>query len=272
VVDRPIDKSCATYSGTRPQLKQSDLDFRETRFTMDRNDGIVRWSPCPARDEFLTINLAQRVLQIYEPKGHARPGLFEYQKVSKFHDFPHLSAYDWSPTIPALVALGTTHGEVHLLRVDDDSNSYITLPLKLQRLCQSVAFNTTGLLAVGLDRVRNDSCLQVWDINQRLAGWDPKQPGWNVSAMALEPRKLEASLSITSVRFFEDQPQTLAVGVKNQSVKIHDLRGCIFKSCYFAHLLTYQQIQIQRLSHSKPVVTTTWPSTMLIPTISHLLP
>lgn len=211
---------------------------------MDRNEGIVRWSPSPARDEFLTINLNQRVLQIYEPRGQARPGLFEYQKVSKYHDFPHLSTYDWSPTIRGLVALGTSHGEVHLLRVDDDSNAYITLPLKLQRLCQSVAFNTTGLLAVGLDRVRNDSCLQIWDVNQRLTGWDPKQPGWNVPAMTLDPRKLEASLSITSVRFFEDQPQTLVVGVKNQSVKIHDLRGCAPFQYHLFHILTVFQIPL----------------------------
>ena len=202
---------------------------------MDRNEGIVRWSPSPTRDEFLTFNNNQRVIQIYEPKGHAKPGQFEYQKVSKFNDFPHLSTYDWSPTIAGLVALGTSNGEVHLLRVNDDSNSYITLPLKLQRLCQSVAFNTSGLLAVGLDRVRNDSCLQIWDVNQRLATWDPKQPGWNTSATISEPRKLEASLSVTSVRFFEDQPQTLAVGVKNQSVKIHDLRGCALFKNFLRH-------------------------------------
>ena len=124
------------------------------------------------------------------------------------------------------MAVGTGQGEVHLLRVDDNSNAYLTLPLKLQRPCQSVTFNTTGLLAVGLDRVRNDSCLQIWDVNQRLAGWDSNNKGWNVPAMTLEPRKkLEASVSITSIRFFEDQPQTLVVGVKNQSVRIHDLRG-----------------------------------------------
>jgi WD40 repeat protein len=214
------------FLGFDPALKQNNYQFRETHYIMDRNEGIVRWSPNPSRDEFMTINLNHRTVQIYEPKGHAKPGQFDYQKIAKFNDFPPLSTYDWSPTIPGLVALGTSHGEVHLLRVDDDSNSYITLPLKLQRLCQSVAFNTTGLLAVGLDRVRNDSCLQIWDVNERLAGWDPKQPGWkNVSATTYDPRKLEASLSITSVRFFEDQPQTLVVGVKNQSVKIHDLRG-----------------------------------------------
>lgn len=202
---------------------------------MDRNEGIVRWSPNPARDEFMTINLNHRIVQIYEPTGHAKPGHFEYQKVSKFNEFPPLSTYDWSPTIPGLVALGTTHGEVHLLRVDDGSNSYITLPLKLQRLCQSVGFNTTGLLAVGLDRVRNDSCLQIWDVNQRLAGYDPKKPGWNGPVVTLEPTKLEASVSITSVRFFEDQPQTLVAGVKNQSLRIHDLRGI----CFFTIFLHY---------------------------------
>jgi hypothetical protein len=196
---------------------------------MAHPEGFVRWSPNPSRDEFLTINFNHRIVQIYEPTGHAKQELFDYQKVSKFNDFPQFSAYDWSPKVPGLVALGTSRGDVHLLRVDDDSNQQVTLPLKLQRLCQSVAFNTTGLLAVGLDRVRNDSCLQIWDINQQLAGWDSKQPGWNVTGVASEPRKLEASLSITSVRFFEDQPQTLVIGVKNQSVKIHDLRGqCIF--------------------------------------------
>lgn len=193
---------------------------------MDRNEGIIRWSPNPTRDEFLSINLNYRIIQIYQATQYAHPGQFDYQKISKHNEFPPLSSYDWSPTIPGLIALGTARGEVNLLRVDDDSNDFITLPLKLQRPCQAVAFNTTGLLAVGLDRVRNDSCLQIWDINQRLAGWDSKEPGWRtVLPMSLEPKKLEASVSVSSIRFFEDQPQTLVVGVKNQSVRIHDLRG-----------------------------------------------
>ncbi|TAQ91242.1 hypothetical protein B7494_g458 [Chlorociboria aeruginascens] len=193
--------------------------------TMDRtNDGIIRWSPNSTRNQFITINLNHRILQVFEAKGHALPDKFEYEKRSKHNDFPPLSACDWSPTIEGLLAVGTPRGDVQLLRVDDDSNAYLTLPLKLQRACQAVAFNTTGLLAVGLDRVRNDSCLQIWDINQRLSGWDSKQPGWNLPSVAIEPKKLEASLSITSVKFFEDQPQTLVIGIKNQSVRIHDLR------------------------------------------------
>jgi len=193
---------------------------------MERNEPLIRWSPNPSRDEFMKIDLNYRVVQIYQATGHALPGHFDFRPTAKHNEFPSLSAVDWSPAIPGLVAVGNSRGEINLLRVDDDSNDVLTLPLKQPRACQSVAFNTTGLLAVGLDRVRNDSCLQIWDVNERLMGWDPKRKGWGgVPVATLEPRKLEASVSVTSIRFFEDQPQTLVVGIKNQWVRIHDLRG-----------------------------------------------
>lgn len=173
----------------------------------------------------MVFNLKNQVIQLYEATGYAQPGRFDYTKVSKHADFPPVNTYDWSPALRGLVAVGTSHGDVHLLRVDDHSNARFTLPLKLQRPVLSVAFNTEGLLAVGLDRVRNDSCLQVWDINQRLADWNPSKKGWDLPPMHIEPKKkLEGSTSITSIRFFEDQPQTLVAGVKNQSVRVHDLR------------------------------------------------
>ncbi|KAL3425979.1 WD repeat domain-containing protein [Phlyctema vagabunda] len=193
---------------------------------MERNEGIIRWSPNPARDEFLTVNLNFRIIQVYEATGHARPGQFDYEKTSKHNEFPSLTAYDWSPKVNGLVAVGTGSGQVHLLRVDDNSNTALTLPLKLQRSCHAVAFNTDGLLAVGLDRVRNDMCLQIWDINQRLSGWNPASSGWATAGKdPAEPiHKLEPSVAISSIRFFEDQPKTLAIGIKNQNVRIHDLR------------------------------------------------
>jgi len=196
---------------------------------MDRGEGIVRWSPSSARDEFLTINVTYRVLERHKAVGHAVPELFEHFEVSNHSDVPAMTAFDWSPRVGGLIAIGTKGGEVHLLRVDDNSNDSIILPLKLQRACQAVSFNTTGLLAVGLDRVRNDQCLQIWDINQRLSKWDPTRRGWQASSPAsFDPvYRLEPSVAVSSVKFFEDQPQTLVVGVKNQSVRIHDLRGMI---------------------------------------------
>lgn len=191
---------------------------------MDRGDGIIRWSPNRSRDEFLTINVSFRSLQLHRATGKVVPGKLEYEDASRATEFQAFGAFDWSPTTPGLIAIGTKSGEVHLHRVDDEVREPIVLPLKLQRSCQSVAFNTTGLLAVGLDRVRNDQCLQIWDINQRVLNWDKK--GYRDDSSTAEPiYKMEPSVTISSARWFEDQPQTLVVGVKNQSVKIFDLRG-----------------------------------------------
>ncbi|KAF4627846.1 hypothetical protein G7Y89_g10305 [Cudoniella acicularis] len=210
---------------SRRSKLQKQVEKANTKLAMERTEGIIRWSPNPLRDEFMILNLNHKTLQVYEAKGRAQPGTFDFDKISAHGEIPPLNTYDWSPETRGLVAVGTSHGEVHLLRVDDNSNASLTLPLKLQRSCQSIAFNTTGLLAVGLDRIRNDSCLQIWDVKQRLADWDITKPGWSLPSMTPEPKKkLEGSVSITSVRFFEDQPQTLVVGVKNQSVRIHDLR------------------------------------------------
>lgn len=195
---------------------------------MDRNEGIIRWSPNTSRDEFLHINLSHRIVQLYAATGHAKPGRFDFEKRSKHSEFSHLNTYDWSPHHRELVAVGTAQGDVQILRVDDDSNASFNYSLKLQRSCQTVAFNTTGLLAVGLDRVRNDACLQIWDVNRRLDGWESSKIGFTSSKTASEGQplyRLDPSVSVTSVRFFEDQPQTLVAGIKNSSLKIHDLRG-----------------------------------------------
>jgi hypothetical protein len=192
---------------------------------MDRPEpGLIKWSPSAARDSFLHINLQHRVVRLYEPTGHAQRGKFSYQKLSQHDDFPPLTTYDWSPAVHGLVAVGTSNGIVNLLRVDDNSNSYLELPLKMARTCQAVAFNTGGLLAVGLDRVRSDQCLYVWDVG-RLSTLGNRQSGFPPETFSEPTVKLEPSVSVSSIRFFEDNPRTLVLGIKAQGLRIHDLRG-----------------------------------------------
>jgi len=194
---------------------------------MDRPDpGLVKWSPNSSVDSFLHINVQNRVVSVYEPTGHAQHGRFDFQPLSKHEDLPPLTAYDWSPTMAGLVAVGTSTGVVNLLRIDDNSNAYLELHLKMSRACQAVAFSTSNLLAVGLDRVRSDRCLHLWDVN-RLSSMSTASRGFPSDMVPLtEPLELrEPSVSVSSVKFFEDNPNTLVVGIRGQGLRIHDLRG-----------------------------------------------
>ncbi|KAK4224160.1 SEH-associated protein 4 [Podospora fimiseda] len=193
---------------------------------MDRPEpGLIKWSPNPDHDSFLHVNLQHRIVQVFEPTGHAQKGRFEYKKISKHDDLPPLTTYDWSPSIPGLVAVGTSTGVVNLLRIDDNSNAYLELNLKMSRTCHAVAFNTTGKLAVALDRVRNDNCLYIWDVN-RLSTMDNTLKGFptDVEPPSDPTDRLEPSVSVSSVKFFEDNPNLLVAGIKGQGLRIHDLR------------------------------------------------
>ncbi|GKT53296.1 WD repeat domain-containing protein [Colletotrichum tofieldiae] len=193
---------------------------------MDRPEpGLIKWSQIPRYDSFIHINLQHRVVQLYKPDGLAQRSRFDYTRLSKHDDFPTLTTYDWSPTVPGLLAVGTQTGVVNLLRMDDNSNAYIELNLKMTRTCQAVAFSTEGLLAVGLDRVRMDQCLHIWDVN-RLSTMNKTAKGFpkEMQAFADPAYRLEPSVSVSSVKFFEDNPKTLVVGIKAQGLRIHDLR------------------------------------------------
>lgn len=193
---------------------------------MDRPEpGLLKWSPNANYDSFLHLNLQHRIVQLYEPTGHAQRGRFQFKKISKHDEVPPLTTYDWSPSIPGLVAVGTSTGIVNLLRVDDNSNAYLELVPKVARTCLAVAFNTTGLLAVGMDRVRNDPCLHIWDVNRLSTIHETGQgfpPGIQLERDPF--RRLEHNASISSIKFFEDNPRTLVVGIKGSGLRIHDLR------------------------------------------------
>ena len=67
-----------------------------------------------------------------------------------------------------------------------------TLGVKMSRPCNVVSFSQSHphLLACGLDKVRNDPCLLVWDITQAIDGYSdtptpstPNISGWPISSV-----------------------------------------------------------------------------------------
>lgn len=183
----------------------------------------IRWSPnsTPHEQRFLVVDVnghsfRRCVVEHYAGKD------FQHRPISTYSKGPPFRAFDWAPHDETLVAVGQWSGEVTILRIDDASPS-ISLPAKHQRLCNAVAFSRTGLLAAGLERVRNDFCLNIWNVNQRLP--TVSSPGGGPAKPFVEPyRKFASSEAISSIKFFSTQPEILVVGIKGRGVRIFDLR------------------------------------------------
>ena len=186
----------------------------------------MRWSHnSVAGDErFLFVEVVGKSFKLCRVKSRKR-GLLQYEIISEHKKVPFFRAFDWSPTYEGIVAVGQSSGEATVLRIDDGSQAVISFPIRNQRLCNAIAFNNQGLLAAGLDKVRTDNCLNIWDLKQQLPSGNA--PGFATSSTRVlaEPlHKLASSEPITSIKFFRNEPQTLVAGVKGQFVRVYDLR------------------------------------------------
>lgn len=183
----------------------------------------IRWSECSTLSEqrFLIADVNGRSFKRCKISSYDGTEL-QHQEISTYSKVPPFRAFDWAPHDERLAAVGQWSGEVTILRIDD-SMANISLPAKHQRLCNAVAFGRTELLAAGLERVRNDFCLNVWDVNQRLP--TVTSPGGRSSKGFVEPyRKFASSEAISSIKFYSAQPEVLVAGIKGRGIRIYDLR------------------------------------------------
>jgi len=186
----------------------------------------IRWSPSSTTSEqrFLLADVNSRTIKICKVDYYNGKD-FRYETLSTARKVPQFCAFDWSSKDEDVVAVGQWSGETTVLRIGDRPQA-LHLIIKHKRLCNAVAFNTAGLLATGLERVRNDFCLNVWNVGQRLL--TSASPNLESDTSPGEPlRKLASSEAITSIKFFNSQPETLISGVKGACVRIYDLRDSI---------------------------------------------
>lgn len=182
----------------------------------------IRWNQRSTHTDpsFLIVDVIGRTFKHCRVTDASSNSL-KWQEISRNSRAPGFRAFDWNFS-HNVVAIGQWSGEANVLRLDNESES-LSLPIKSQRQCNAVAFNPETLLATGLERVRNDFCLNVYDIlhwagGQASNGLLPRQP-------AHEPiRKLATSEGITSIKFFQEEPNVLVAGVKGTCVRIYDLR------------------------------------------------
>ena len=183
----------------------------------------IRWSPSSTLSEqrFLVVDVNGRSFKRCKVEQYDGKN-FQHSIQSTYSKVPPFRAFDWAPHDETLVAVGQWSGEVTVLRIDDISSN-VSLPAKHQRLCNAVAFSRIGLMAAGLERVRNDFCLNIWDVNQRFPA--VLSQGSGAAKPFVEPyRKFASSEAISSIKFYIAQPEVLVTGVKGRGVRIYDLR------------------------------------------------
>ncbi|KAG0640454.1 hypothetical protein HOY80DRAFT_1069223 [Tuber brumale] len=193
--------------------------------TMNETSPTIRWSPHsrPDNQRFLKIvgrNSRDHELSLFtvshQKSANARD--VKIKLVAKHTKVPFFRCIDWSPCDEDVVAVGQPSGEAVLLRISD--NTSIPLAAKHQRPCNGISFNCTGqFLATGLDKVRNDFCLNIWDVNQRLG----ERVGPN-SDTGKPLRQLATSETISSVCFIRDDANVLLTGINYRAIRTWDLR------------------------------------------------
>lgn len=182
-------------------------------------DADIRWSPFATQQKprFLTIDYRASRLKLCQVDRVEESKRVKCETLAVRDRIPIFSVCDWSKTDEHIIAIGCSSGEAALIQLDAERPNvdfFHSFPIKHQRGCNAVAFSEKNYLASGLDRVRNDFCLNVYDLNVPSLGShnDPF-------------KKLATSEAIHSIKFFSRQPDTLIAGVGRQCIRIYDLRG-----------------------------------------------
>ncbi|KAL9029091.1 MAG: hypothetical protein Q9196_002634 [Gyalolechia fulgens] len=184
----------------------------------------IRWSSSSTVNEqrFLLVDVSGRSLRHCIVENYDGKDL-TYQTLSVTRNLPAFRAFDWSPHNESILAVGEWSGSATVLRLQDEQSIPFSLPVKSQRPVNAIAFAKTGTLAVGLERVRNDFSLNIWDAEHCLLATPSPIAGPGRSV--LEPvRKFASSEGVTSIKFFHGQPGTLIAGVKGACIRLYDLR------------------------------------------------
>lgn len=176
-------------------------------------EAAIRWAPGPSSDvqRYLLVDVAGNSITLNELRTDAEEAV-QTERIARYDKVPNFTAFDWSKTDRSLVALGLSSGDASLLHVDTERGTIAPLrvfPIRTQRKANSISFNNQRLLAVGLDRVRNDHCLTVYDVD---GGKEPVS-------------RLCTGEGCSSVRFFPSQPQEVVAAVARSSLRLYDLRG-----------------------------------------------
>ncbi|KIJ49393.1 hypothetical protein M422DRAFT_777349 [Sphaerobolus stellatus SS14] len=135
----------------------------------------IQWHPTVANRFVVGGGSPIGQVKVYDWDGKT-----EITEVVSLGDLQHMRCFAISPhpTAPDLIAVGNSLGKVDLMRynVQHPPNAIrspvvVTLPVRTSRACNCLSFSSVdpNYLAVGLDKVRGDPSLVVWDVESGVS-------------------------------------------------------------------------------------------------------
>lgn len=92
-------------------------------------------------------------------------------KLNTLKDFTNITCLDYSQLQVGQVGVGEKGGYVKIVDILSNESLLVVRP-KQRRCVNGIGINNVGLVAMGLDKHKQDTSLQVWDINYQKQGED----------------------------------------------------------------------------------------------------
>ncbi|CUM63171.1 uncharacterized protein PRCAT00000739001 [Priceomyces carsonii] len=115
--------------------------------------------------QFLAVNPIGDEVILYETQ-HDDPNI-ESNDLIKLNcrgGFDNIQCSSYSPNNKGITGVGGMNGTVSIFDINSDTSSILKLRPKQNRPCNSISFNNKNLVAAGFDKGRQDSSLQIWNI------------------------------------------------------------------------------------------------------------
>ncbi|KAI6037567.1 hypothetical protein EDC04DRAFT_2702091 [Pisolithus marmoratus] len=196
----------------------------------------ILWHP-RSQSKFVVGGSSQISLYEWAPEQS------EIRHLSSRSDLSFMKCFAWSPdtAFDDLFAVGLVSGRRQqgwLAIMCLSSGPVAALPVRNSRSCNTLAFCQTdpNYLAVGLDKVRGDPSLIVWDVQTQDVGprADPRMlqqhaPTEVVSALSFLPQStclLLAGMSFRWFRLFDLRSPTKVSGIATNVIDPHQVACC----------------------------------------------
>ncbi|OSC97421.1 hypothetical protein PYCCODRAFT_1419471 [Trametes coccinea BRFM310] len=211
-------------------------------------DKRLLWHP-RGQNKFVVGGSSQITLYEWLPQSS------QIKQVASQMELNAMKCFAWSPdaVLDDLIAVGFSNGRVDLLRLEASKHAAngvlsngpaVSLQARNTRACNALAFSSAdpSYLAVGLDKVRNDPSLLIWDIQSAAPMLSinagsyvppssrplPHLPRTDSSSRPSDPRIVQQHApveNVSSLAWLPHSSSLLLAGVSHRWLQLFDLRN-----------------------------------------------